>query len=133
MPHTFDLRIYYEDTDAGGIVYHANYLRFAERARTEFLHKIGLSNQKMLAEDTGIVVSHVEIDYKQPALLEDKLTVETSVIKMGAATMLLQQDIKRKGELIAAIKISLVFMRISAQKPTRIPDDLKAKITQFFG
>lgn len=133
MKNTFDVRVYYEDTDAGGIVYHANYLRFAERARTEFLHKLGLSNQKMLAEDIGIVVSRAEIDYKQPAFLEDKLTIETSVIKMGAATMTVRQDVKRKDDLIAAIKITLVFMRVSTKRPTRIPDDLKAKITQFFG
>ena len=69
MPHTFDLRVYYEDTDAGGIVYHANYLCFAERARTEFLHKLGFSNKKMLSEDIGIVVIHLEIDYKQPSFL----------------------------------------------------------------
>ena len=131
MKNTFDLRIYYEDTDAGGIVYHANYLRFAERARTEFLHKMGLSNRKMLDEDIGIVVNHVEIDYKQPAFLEDKLTVETSVIKLGAATMTLQQDVKRKDDLIAALKISLVFIRVSTQKPTRIPEELKSKLDQF--
>ena len=91
MKNTFDLRVYYEDTDAGGIVYHANYLCFAERARTEFLHKLGLTNRKMLAQDIGIVVTHLEIDYKQPAFLEDKLTVETSVLKMGAASMILQR------------------------------------------
>ena len=99
MSYTFDLRVYYEDTDAGGIVYHANYLCFAERARTEFLHKLGMSNHKMLSEDIGIVVSRLEIDYKQPAFLEDKLTVETSVLKIGAATMLLKQDIKRKEQI----------------------------------
>ena len=122
MPHTFDLRVYYEDTDAGGIVYHANYLCFAERARTEFLHKLGFSNHKMLSEDIGIVVSHLEIDYKQPAFLEDKLTVETSVLKMGAATMLLKQDIKRKDDLIASLKVSVVFIKVSQKKPIRIPD-----------
>ncbi|MBO5996966.1 MAG: tol-pal system-associated acyl-CoA thioesterase [Alphaproteobacteria bacterium] len=122
MPHTFDLRVYYEDTDAGGIVYHANYLCFAERARTEFLHKLGFSNHKMLSEDIGIVVSHLEIDYKQPAYLEDKLTVETSVLKMGAATMLLKQDIKRKDDLIASLKVSVVFIKVSEKKPIRIPE-----------
>ena len=122
MSYTFDLRVYYEDTDAGGIVYHANYLCFAERARTEFLHKLGFSNHKMLSEDIGIVVSHLEIDYKQPAYLEDKLTVETSVLKMGAATMLLKQDIKRKDDLIACLKVSVVFIKVSEKKPIRIPE-----------
>ena len=128
MPHTFDLRVYYEDTDAGGIVYHANYLCFAERARTEFLHKLGFSNHKMLSEDIGIVVSHLEIDYKQPAFLEDKLTVETSVLKMGAATMLLKQDIKRKDDLIASLKVSVVFIKVSQKRPVRIPEAFRTLV-----
>lgn len=128
MPHTFDLRVYYEDTDAGGIVYHANYLCFAERARTEFLHKLGFSNHKMLSEDIGIVVSHLEIDYKQPAYLEDKLTVETSVLKMGAATMLLKQNIKRKDDLIASLKVSVVFIKVSEKKPIRIPQAFRTLV-----
>ncbi|MBP5161334.1 MAG: tol-pal system-associated acyl-CoA thioesterase [Alphaproteobacteria bacterium] len=131
MKNTFDLRVYYEDTDAGGIVYHANYLCFAERARTEFLHKLGLTNRKMLAQDIGIVVTHLEIDYKQPAFLEDKLTVETSVLKMGAASMILQQDIKRSDTLIAVLKVSVAFVCVSAKKPIRIPEELKAKFKQF--
>ena len=131
MKNTFDLRVYYEDTDAGGIVYHANYLCFAERARTEFLHKMGLTNRKMLTQDIGIVVTHLEIDYKQPAFLEDKLTVETSVVKMGAATMTLQQDIKRADTLIAALKVSVAFVCVSAKKPIRIPTELKTKLAQF--
>lgn len=131
MPHTFDLRVYYEDTDAGGIVYHANYLCFAERARTEFLHKLGLSNHKMLSEDIGIVVSHLEIDYKQPAFLEDKLTVETSILKMGAATMLLKQDIKRKDDLIAGLKVSVAFIRVSEKRPIRIPAELRIKFEDY--
>ena len=131
MPHTFDLRVYYEDTDAGGIVYHANYLCFAERARTEFLHKLGLSNKKMLSEDIGIVVSHLEIDYKQLAFLEDKLTVETSILKMGAATMLLKQDIKRKDDLIATLKVSVAFIKVSEKRPIRIAPELRAKFEEY--
>jgi len=131
MPHNFDLRVYYEDTDAGGIVYHANYLCFAERARTEFLHKLGLSNKKMLSEDIGIVVSHLEIDYKQPAFLEDKLTVETSILKMGAATMLLKQDIKRKDDLIATLKVSVAFIKVSEKRPIRIAPELRAKFEEY--
>ena len=131
MPHNFDLRVYYEDTDAGGIVYHANYLCFAERARTEFLHKVGLSNKKMLSENIGIVVSHLEIDYKKPAFLEDKLTVGTSILKMGAATMLLKQDIKRKDDLIAALKVSVAFISVSERRPIRIAPELKAKFKEY--
>ena len=131
MIHTFDFRVYYEDTDAGGIVYHANYLKFAERARTEFLHKLGLSNQQLLNKNMAFIVSKIEIDYKRPAILEDNLTVETSIIKMGAATLLLRQDIKRQEELISSLKVSVAVVSLSEKRPVRMPVELKEKFESF--
>ena len=131
MIHTFNFRVYYEDTDAGGIVYHANYLKFAERARTEFLHKMGLSNQKLLNEDMAFVVSRIEIDYKRPAVLEDELTVETSVLKLGAATLTLLQDVKREGELMSSLKVSVAVVSLSEKRPVRMPVELKEKFEKF--
>ncbi len=131
MLHSFDLCVYYEDTDAGGIVYHANYLCFAERARTEFLHKIGLTNRKMLDEDMAFVVSRIEIDYKLPAFLEDKLTVQTDILKMGAASMILRQDIMRGQQLIASLKVSVALISISQKRPIRMPDELCAKFAVY--
>ncbi|MBE6450279.1 MAG: tol-pal system-associated acyl-CoA thioesterase [Alphaproteobacteria bacterium] len=131
MIDTFNFRVYYEDTDAGGIVYHANYLKFAERARTEFLHKMGLSNQKLLQEDMAFVVSRIEIDYKRPAVLEDELTVETSVLKLGAATLTLRQDVKRDGELMSSLKVSVAVVSLSEKRPVRMPVELKEKFEKF--
>ena len=131
MAHKFNLRVYYEDTDAGGIVYHANYLKFAERARTEFLHELGLSNSKMLEQDIAFVVSKIEIDYKKPAMLEEMLTVETSIEKMGAATFILRQNIMRKDELIAGLKVCVAVVSMSQKRPVRLPPELKEKFEAF--
>ena len=131
MLHQFNLRVYYEDTDAGGIVYHANYLKFAERARTEFLHQLGLSNSQMLKQDIAFVVSKIEIDYKKPALLEEILTVETSIEKMGAATFILRQNVMRQGELIAGLKVCVAIVSLSEKRPVRIPPEHKEKFESF--
>lgn len=131
MLHQFDLRVYYEDTDAGGIVYHANYLKFAERARTEFLHQLGLSNSQMLKQDIAFVVSKIEIDYKKPAMLEEILSVETSIEKMGAATFVLRQNVMRQRELIAGLKVCVAVVSMSQKRPVRLPPELKEKFEAF--
>ena len=131
MAHEFNLRVYYEDTDAGGIVYHANYLKFAERARTEFLHQLGLSNSQMLKQDIAFVVSKIEIDYKRPAMLEEILNVETSIEKMGAATLTLRQNVMRQGELIAGLKVCIAIVSLSEKRPVRIPPEIKEKFETF--
>jgi acyl-CoA thioester hydrolase len=131
MKHTFNLRVYYEDTDAGGIVYHANYLKFAERARTEFLNELGLSNSDMMKQDTAFVVSRIEIDYKRPALLEEKLSVETTIEKLGAATLILNQNVMRQDELLAALKVSVVVVSMSEKKAIRIPEKIRLTFDNF--
>ena len=131
MAHKFDLRVYYEDTDAGGIVYHANYLKFAERARTEFLHQLGLSNSQMLEQDIAFVVSKIEIDYKKPATLEEILTVETSIEKMGAATFILRQNIMRENELVAGLKVCVAVVSMSQKRPVRLPSEVREKFEHF--
>ena len=131
MRHKFDLRVYYEDTDAGGIVYHANYLKFAERARTEFLHELGLSNSQMLKQDIAFVVSKIEIDYKKPATLEEILTVETSIEQLGAATLTLRQNVVRNKELVAGLKVCVAVVSLAKKRPVRIPQELKEKFENF--
>ena len=97
--HAFPLRVYYEDTDAGGIVYHASYLRFAERARTEWLRALGVS-QDALKHDQGLgfVVTRLHIDYLRPARLDDALVVETQLLELGRATLKLRQEVCRPSE-----------------------------------
>ena len=108
MKHSFTLHTYYEDTDIGGIVYHANYLKFAERARTEFLHQLGMTNNQLFDADMMIVVTRIEIDYTRPAFLEDTLRVKTWVQKLGAATLVLDQRITKGTQEICMLKVQLI-------------------------
>lgn len=125
MTHSLDIRVYYEDTDAGGIVFYANYLKFTERARTEYLRSMGFEN-KSLREDSGvlIVVRHVDADYHRSAELDDVLTVKTSVDEMKNSSFTMQQSIFCNDRLLFEMKVRLVCVG-QDKKPTRIPDDLK--------
>src|ERR1700677_4981875 len=108
-PTIFPIRIYYEDTDAGGIVYHANYLKFAERGRTELLRALGLDHRKVLADHNLIlVVRHVEIDYRAPARLDDSLEVRTETMSIGNTSIGLKQAIYRGEKLLADLKVPVV-------------------------
>lgn len=125
---SFPVKVYYEDTDAGGIVYYANYLKFAERARTEWLKKIGLTNV-YLAENHNIyfVVKSCFIDYHAPAALEDELIVETSIEKVGGVSISLKQDIKRGKEHLVSIDLKLASVD-NTKKPQKIAPELMSKL-----
>lgn len=128
MPHQFDIRVYYEDTDLAGIVYYANYLKFIERARTEFVRGLGI-DQGVLKREQGIVfaVRRVAADYIAPAVFDDILTVETSVIKLTGARIELAQDVRRSGDLLFTSKITLVAL-LDSGYPARIPADIRLKL-----
>src|SRR5690242_20803295 len=97
--HRQAIRVYFEDTDAAGIVYYANYLKFAERARTDMLRDLGISHAEMMKRDgLVLVVRRCEIDYLKPARLDDLLTVETTVVELGAASADLRQRVLRDGD-----------------------------------
>ena len=119
---TFRVKVYYEDTDAGGIVYHANYLKFAERARTEFLKEKGLSNRFFLERGMGIVACHAEIDYYAPAFLEDELDIETRILEVGKTSLLIEQEIFKDKTKLTRILIKLVFVNKETLRPIRVPD-----------
>jgi len=126
--HCHPVRVYYEDTDAGGMVYHANYLKFAERARTELMRSIGFSHSQSHAE-SGIrfVVSRCAVEYRAAARLDDALTVTTTVARIGAATLLLQQVIRRDGELLAVLDIVVACIGREG-RPCRLPPALRAAL-----
>lgn len=128
MSLTFPITVYYEDTDAGGIVYYANYLKYVERARTEWLKKIGLSNT-YLAENHNIyfVVKSCSLDFKKPAVLEDELLVYTSVQKIGSASIDLIQTIQKKEQVLVSVNIRIATVG-KDKKPVRIPPDVKEKM-----
>jgi len=125
--HHFPLRVYYADTDAGGVVYHASYLRFAEQARTEMLRDAGFEHAALLKK-TGIAfaVRHLEIDYRRPAMLDDLLTVETQLTHLGNARMDMEQVFLKDGESIVTIHLTLVCMDIHTQKAARLPEECRA-------
>ena len=121
-PHHYGLRVYYEDTDAGGVVYHANYLRFAERARTEALRDIGAPHAQM-ASQHGLMfmVRRVKVDYLAPARLDDSLLVLTETRSIRAASAELRQTVTRDGAALAVLEIELVCVRVADARPARIP------------
>ena len=122
--HRYPVRVYYEDTDAGGIVYHANYLRFAERGRTEALRDLGVPHAEMSAlHGLFFMVRRIKVDYLAPARLDDSLVIETSTLAVGGATVDLRQDVVRNGDevLLARLELQLVCGRITDQRPARIP------------
>lgn len=130
MPHQFDFRVYYEDTDLAGIVYYANYLKFIERARTEFVRELGV-DQTALKRDQGIVfaVRRVEADYLLAARFDDMLCVHTNVHAVTGARIVLDQDILRGETPIFTAKVTLVAL-FGASTPARIPADIRRTLTQ---
>jgi acyl-CoA thioester hydrolase len=122
--HRYTLRVYYEDTDAGGVVYHANYLRFAERARTEALRDFGVPHAEMTAlHGLMFMVRRVKLDYLAPARLDDSLVVVTRAYAIRGASVELRQSIEREGaaEKLAEADILLACVRLSDGRPDRIP------------
>ncbi|HVO38813.1 MAG TPA: tol-pal system-associated acyl-CoA thioesterase [Spirochaetia bacterium] len=120
MPHSFSLRVYYEDTDAAGVVYYANYLRFMERARTEYLEEAGASVSGLHNQGMFLVVTHVDITYRRPARLGETLNVTTEVEETKAVKCTLRQKVLRGTELL--VDARLTFACIDADgKPRRLP------------
>lgn len=122
--HRFRLRVYYEDTDAAGVVYHAGYLGFAERARTEALRDLGVPHAEMAAlHDLMFMVRRVKIDYLAPARLDESLVVETVPLAVRGASVLLRQRVlrERDGQALAELELELVCVRQRDQRPGRIP------------
>jgi len=128
MPHSFTCRVYYEDTDLAGIVYYANYLKFIERARSEWVREMGI-DQKTLKADSGVVfaVRRVAADYLSPALFDDMLTVQTETVVHSAAKVTLRQDIFREETLLFSAEVTLVALTETG-KPTRLPAEFRQKL-----
>lgn len=128
MTHHWTLRVYYEDTDLAGIVYYANYLKFIERARTEWVRGLGI-DQSALKAEAGIVfaVRRVEADFLSPALFDDMLTVETAVEALTGARIVLTQNVLRESTTLFAAKVTLVALT-DAGRPARLPANIRRKL-----
>ena len=126
------LKVYYEDTDSGGVVYYANYLKFLERARTEALFSIGYSNKKI--KDTYgslIIVKACNIEYKKSANLEDELTVRSFVKSITKTSFFMNQIITKADDIIVEAQVHLVFVDKNG-KPKKIPDEIYSKFKPYF-
>lgn len=120
----FPIRVYYENTDAGGVVYHAQYLNFFERARTEYLRSLGFSQQQLLEQNLAFVVKRVEIDYKLPARLDDQLIVETKVIEKKKASLVFQQFLWRESCCLSQAKVVVASVDLIKMKPVAMPQQI---------
>ena len=128
MSFTYRLRVYYEDTDAGGIVYYANYLKFVERARTEALIALGIS-QTDLRDRLGVVfaVREVTASYRAPARLEDQLIVTTEVVAIGGARIDMVQTVRREEAVLVECRVALACLGASG-RAARIPAEVRAAL-----
>ena len=126
------LRVYYEDTDAGGVVYYANYLKFLERARTEALFSIGFNNKKVKdLFNSLIIVKSCNIEYKKSAYLEDDLTVRSFVKSITKTSFFMNQIITKDNDIIVEAQVHLVFVNEDG-KPVKIPDEIYSKFKPYF-
>lgn len=127
MTHRFSLRVYYEDTDLAGLVYYANYLRFIERARSEWVRELGIDQVRLKAE-RGLVfaVRRLEADYLSPARFDDRLTVETTAEAVTPARIVLRQRVLRDEAALFDARVTLVALAEDG-RPTRLPAELRAR------
>ena len=131
--HRFPLRVYYEDTDLAGIVYYANYLKFIERGRSEYVRALGI-DQVELKEGRGLVfaVRRVEADYLSPARFDDRLEVLTAIGQIGGARLVMAQRVMRGEEILFTAQVTLVLMSLEG-RPARIPADIRARLEEAGG
>ena len=128
--HRLTQRVYYEDTDFSGVVYHARYLHFLERGRTDYLRLLGVEQGSLVLEGDReglvFVVHRMEIDFKSPARMDDILTILTSTEKAGGAKMILDQEIRRGEQLLIAARVIIAVIN-AAGRPRRLPEGLAAR------
>ena len=117
-------RVYIEDTDAGGIVYYVNYLKFMERARTEMMRAIGFDKRAIFNQEAMFVVHSLQVDYKAAAQLDDMLQIEAHVLQLKRTSMLFQQNIYRASELLCAAKVKIACVSKDGLRPVAMPEPL---------
>ena len=135
MPHRLTVRVYYEDTDFSGVVYHASYLRFLERGRTEFLRALGIEHRGNFAnggaEGFHFVVRAMTIDFLKPALMDDVLSISTQVSKIGGASIEMWQEIRRGDDALLTAKVRIAV--VGGGKARRFPTEILAKLKTLAG
>ena len=131
-PFSLNARVYYEDTDAGGIVYYANYLKFCERARTEWLRGMNMSQSQMLEQHMGFVIKNIKGNYVSSAKLDDLLTITCIPTKVKHASLVIYQQVfNQNNELLFEFECSIAFLNMQLKKPMTMPKEAIAYIKQF--
>ena len=125
---SLELRVYIEDTDAGGIVYYVNYLKFMERARTEMLRELGFDKAGANPGSVQFVVRSAAVEYMKPASLDDELMVTAKVVELGGASLAFDQQVRRGSDLLCTARIRIACVNGGSLKPTRISADMKAAL-----
>ncbi|HWM42882.1 MAG TPA: tol-pal system-associated acyl-CoA thioesterase [Burkholderiales bacterium] len=124
------VRVYYQDTDAGGVVYHAQYLSFMERARSELLNDAGIDLARFVERHgTLFMVHRIDVKYHLPARLNELLSVSAEVVKMGPASFVFHQRVERSSELLVEADVTIALVDRSRMKPARMPEELKQALT----
>lgn len=118
--HTFPVTVYYEDTDLGGVVYHANYLKFIERARSDWVRGLGLDQNALRAQGLVFVVHRIEADFLAPARLDDRLTIESQIAQTSGVRLILDQSVTRDATALFRARVTLVMMDAQG-RPRRLP------------
>lgn len=132
MKHSIDIRVYYEDTDAGGVVYHANYLKFGERARTELLRSAGFENKSLHdVHNVLFVVRHIAADYIKTAHLDDHLRIDSSITQLKNASFTMRQSVFRGEEMIFTMDVVLVCVDGKNYRPVALPGDIRQKFETY--
>lgn len=134
MSNTQIFRVYYEDTDAGGVVYYANYLRFLERARTEVLRGLGFEQAQLLRENRiAFAVRSLSAEYLKPAQLDDLIEVTSALMKLGRAQVVFQQQIVRQGEVLLDAQVRVACLDTSRGRAIAMPKDIHEKFKTLMG
>lgn len=130
--HVYPVRVFWEDTDAGGVVYHSNYLKFMERARSEMIRESGVSQTAMAAECGAVlVVASLSIEYRRPAVLEDALHVRSALAELRRASCVIRQDIFRGEELLTRGSVRIACVDPKTHRPVPFPEKLHGAMTAF--
>ena len=127
---SLDLRVYIEDTDAGGIVYYVNYLKYMERARTEYMRALGFGKDYIFNHDLMFVVRDAAVHYRSPAQLDDELQATVSIGQLRGASMVMHQSVRRGDEVLAEATITIACVDRAGVKPRRIPADMVSRLSE---
>ena len=124
-------RVYWDDTDGGGVVYHGSYVRMLDRARAEWLHALGIGQQSLQADDVVLAVRSMELDFRKPARLDDELAIDVRLLDLGRASLEVGQELSRAGEGLLSARVRLACLQASTFRPRALPEGLARALEKW--